>query len=179
MLLNGKAMSKTSPDFVIPGPDRLALIRAGWVVKVESNSERFWVRVTSTLGDLITGRVDNVLIYPTNCARWPYGSAIELSREHVLDAQGPLDREAFYRAAGGRVDRGLVIRAESVRLQPCGGGEELLQKYLAHQPSSQQTHTPRLLLRWALPFALAFYLHACTQRVRPWQRLGRYNPRIG
>ena len=137
MLLNGKAMSEEFPDFVLPGPDRLALIRAGWVVKVESNSERFWVRVTSTQGDFITGRVDNVLIYPTNCARWPYGSAIELSREHVLDAQGPLDREAFCRAGGDRVDRGLLIQVESTRHQLCAGGEELFQKYLAHQPSSQ------------------------------------------
>ena len=137
MLLDATTRRDTSTEFVLPNPDRLALIREGWVVKVESNGERFWVHVLFMQGNSILGRVDNELIHPTNRVRWPYGGAIELSHRHILDAQGPADRDAFRIAGEGKVEHDLVIQVVSERNQPCAGGEELFQRYMAHRPSSQ------------------------------------------
>ena len=131
MLLNAQLKSETLPHFALPKLERLAAIRAGWVVKVGSNGELFWVMITSALDSgALTGRVDNHLLHPANRMRWPYGCTIELSRDHVLDAQCPLDRDAFL--AAGCADRDLVIQVDSTQHRPCAGGQELFQKYWQH-----------------------------------------------
>ena len=134
MLLNAQSVSETLPNFYVPNPERLNAIHAGWVVKVESNGERFWVVVTSAPHNSrsVVGRVDNHLVEQANRLRWPYGCTMELSRDNVLDAQGPQDRDAFSAASVGYVVQDLVVPVDCTKHRPCAGGHELFQKYLQH-----------------------------------------------
>ena len=137
-MLDAKRASAVFPTFVIPEDVRLASIGPGWNVQIQSKSERFWVHVVSNKDGFMTGRVDNELIHPANRVEFPYGGAIELSQEHVLDALSPLDQDAFLTAAAGRADRHVVaVQVDSDwHHKPCADGGELFQKYWRSSPPS-------------------------------------------
>jgi hypothetical protein len=74
-------MHKKHPDtFEAPTKEELDALKVGNIVKVSHNNERFWVTITAIDKDIITGKVDNVLIRPQP---FKYGDIIKFKKHHI------------------------------------------------------------------------------------------------
>lgn len=63
-LVDAEMMAAEHPlTFSRPTAAELDAIRAGHIVKVCDNKERFWVVVTAVDGDKVTGIIDNDLVF--------------------------------------------------------------------------------------------------------------------
>ena len=70
-LINAAAMAAKHPNtFTRPDAKQRAAIRKGWFVKVSVEGkpmgERFWVEVLTRKGPIITGRIDNELLFTSD-----------------------------------------------------------------------------------------------------------------
>ena len=78
---NAQTMHKKHPDtFEAPTKEELDALKVGNIVKVSHNNERFWVTITAIDKDIITGKVDNVLIRPQP---FKYGDIIKFKKHHI------------------------------------------------------------------------------------------------
>jgi len=79
--IDAQQMHRENPrTFGVPEPDELRSVKAGSVVKVCHNNERFWVTVTAVKGKKVKGRVDNDLI----CEQpFGYGDEVEFTKDNI------------------------------------------------------------------------------------------------
>ena len=100
ILINAAEMSRQHPKtFGRPPRDQLDAITPGHFAKVaidcdlfegECGGERFWVQVEKCCGDVMIGRVDNVLV----TKRLKYNDRIRFARDNVYDLAPPNEDEA-------------------------------------------------------------------------------------
>ena len=80
-LVDAQQMAKEFPDtFEAPSASDLSKLRAGDIVKVSNNSERFWVQIISRSDDMFLGCVDNALL----SGRVRYGDHIQFHACNVF-----------------------------------------------------------------------------------------------
>lgn len=73
------ASSMKDPKFIPPTREELDGIEPGSFVRVSRGYERFWVEVTETHGDKISGIVDS-----EDVSGFKYGAGIKLRKDNVL-----------------------------------------------------------------------------------------------
>lgn len=80
--VDAQQMKKLNPK-TFEAPDEIDLkgIHVGDTVKVCAFKERFWVEITEINGDIITGRVDNILVTPL----LKYNETIQFEARHIYD----------------------------------------------------------------------------------------------
>ena len=82
-LLDAREMNKKHPDsFWCPSNEKLDGLEVGMIVKIAHNRERFWVKLTSVTGDILSGLVDS---YPMHEHPFGYGDVIKFERRHILE----------------------------------------------------------------------------------------------
>lgn len=82
LLINAAEMERQHPDtFHRPSDQDLQAIRAGSMIKVCHESERFWVSVTRRKGDVITGTVSNPLLF----SPLEFGEKIKFHIDNVFE----------------------------------------------------------------------------------------------
>ena len=64
-----------------PSPAELDNINPGTSVKICAGNERFWTTVTERTGDVLTGTVDNFLLF----SRLQYGDKIKFHPDNIFN----------------------------------------------------------------------------------------------
>lgn len=84
IFINAVKMAIKHPKtFEAPSQLSLASITTGSIVKVCNNyQERFWVTVTSVVGDTVTGKVDNDLVITED---YNYGDIIVFTKDNIYN----------------------------------------------------------------------------------------------
>ena len=83
-------MQELHPDtFSAPSQEALAKIAGGSLVKIATihGSERFWVNVTEVVGELVTGTVDNDLLF-TEQHGYKDGDMVSFYKHNVYNIYG-------------------------------------------------------------------------------------------
>lgn len=81
-MVNAQRLARLHPDtFEVPAYWELQLLKVGDDIKVCSNNERFWVRITGIIGKTITGIVSNNLWFN----ELKFGDVIEVRFSNVFD----------------------------------------------------------------------------------------------
>ena len=84
LLINAAEMERQHPKtFHRPSDRDLQAIDAGSSVKVCHEAERFWVSVTRRKGDVITGEVNNILLF----SPLELGEKIRFHVDNIFDVQ--------------------------------------------------------------------------------------------
>lgn len=87
--VNAQIMSGKHPDtFYAPTAEELAEVKEGWYVKVSVEGERFWVLVGDVKGDVVSGKVDNDLVY-TDRHGLACGDRVRFKLENVYQILEP------------------------------------------------------------------------------------------